>query len=101
MHGRQGIDEHVPAGKSFTAGWLARTRCKVLYTQAVVESGFDIFFSDSDAAWLSASENSSAVSCRTAPVNGGKRKRKYPSRKKDVHALTTVAELSASKIRKR
>ena len=77
-----GIDEHVPAGKSFTAGWLARTRCKVLYTQAVVGSGYDIFFltlnltliltltltltptptltlprydiffSDSDAAWL-------------------------------------------------
>lgn len=47
-----GIDERVPAGKSFTAGWLARTRCKVLYTQAVVGSGYDIFFSDSDAAWL-------------------------------------------------
>ena len=39
-----GIDEHVPAGKSFTAGWLARTRCKVLYTQAVVGSGYGIFF---------------------------------------------------------
>ena len=38
-----GIDEHVPAGKSFTAGWLARTRCKVLYTQAVIGSGYGIF----------------------------------------------------------
>jgi len=40
--GAAGIDERAPAGKAFTAGWLSRTRCKVLYTQGVVASGCDI-----------------------------------------------------------
>ena len=40
--GAAGIDERAPAGKTFTAGWLSRTRCKGLYTQGVVVSGCDI-----------------------------------------------------------